>query len=189
MNLIRQMRHAIFLTLLAGFPLAGLAQVKDATVVDLSSLPTAKFDEIIKKDPAHKPIYMLHRATVNMVQGKPLKALEDVDQVLKYKDEQLRMGACPGRNTILKLRITALHKLGRFSEAYADCNTVLKTQPTDEQARLAKAMGAFQLGKYKEVIEDAGKIKADPGLLAEAKTLSSKATQKLSAPKVKTGAR
>lgn len=157
--------------------------VKDASIVDLSSVSTQKFDELIKKDPDHKPMYMLQRATVNMFQAKPQKALEDIDQVLKLNDEQLKKGGCPTRSAILKLRVTALQKLGKFSEALADCNTVLAAVPGDEQARLVKAMSEYELGKYKEAIDDAAKIKSNQKLVNAAKILSSKARAKLAPEK------
>ncbi len=157
--------------------------VKDASIVDVSSMSTQKFDDIIKKDPEHKPMYMLHRATVNMFQAKPQKALDDIDQVLKLNDEQLKKGGCPARSSILKLRITALQKLGKFSEALADCNKILAAVPGDEQARLAKAMAEFELGKYKEAIDDTAQIKSNPKLVNAAKILASKAKQKLAPAK------
>ena len=157
--------------------------VDGSNIVDLGSIKVEKFDEIIKKDPEHKPVYMLHRATVFMFQGKTQKALEDVEQVLKLNDEQLKKGGCPTRDKVQQLRMTALNKLGRHADAIVECNSLLKRNPNDEQARIVLAMSEFQLGKYKEAIANADKIKSNPKLAAAAKIIKVKAAQQMAPPK------
>ncbi len=149
--------------------------VKGGNLVDLSSVQTEKFDEMMQKDPAHKPMFMLQRATVNMLQAKPQKALEDVDQVLKLSDADLIKGGCPPRDKVQQLRMTALHKLGRHGDAIAESNSLLKLHPDDEQARLILAMSYYETGKYKEAMDEAGKIKKNPKLAQAAKIIRDKA--------------
>ncbi len=66
----------------------------------------------------------------------------------------------------------------------SNCNMYLKVQPT-ERVRLPNAMAEFELGKYKEAIDDAAKIKSNPKLVNAAKILSSKAKRKLAPAKKK----
>jgi len=153
--------------------------VKGGNLVDLSSVPVEKFDEMIKKDPVHKPVFMLHRATVNMLQGKPQKAIEDVDQVLKLSDADLNKGGCPPRDKIQQLRVTALQKSGRHAEAIAESTKLLKLHPDDEQARLILAMSYFETGKFKEAADEAGKISKNPKLAQAAKIIKDKAGKNL----------
>lgn len=153
--------------------------VKGGNLVDLSSVQTEKFDEMMQKDPAHKPMFMLQRATVNMLQAKPQKALEDVDQVLKLSDADLNKGGCPPRDKVQQLRMTALHKLGRHADAIAESNNLLRLHPDDEQARLILAMSYYETGKYKEAMDEAGKIKKNPKLAQAAKMIRDKAGKNL----------
>lgn len=153
--------------------------VKGGNLVDLSSVPVEKFDEMIKKDPVHKPVFMLHRATVNMLQGKPQKAIEDVDQILKLSDADLNLGGCPPRDKIQQLRVTALQKAGRHAEAIEESTKLLKIHPDDEQARLILAMSYFETGKFKEASAEAGKISKNPKLAQAAKIIKAKAGKNL----------
>lgn len=153
--------------------------VKGGNIVDLSSMPIEKFDEIIKKDPVHKPMYILQRATVNMLQGQPQKALKDIDQVLLLSDADLNKGGCPPRDKLQQLRMTALHKLGRHADAIAESNHLLQLHPDDEQARLILAMSNFELGKFKEAVVEAEKIKKNAKLAAAAKIIKDKASKNL----------
>lgn len=153
--------------------------VKGGNIVDLSSVPIEKFDEIIKKDPVHKPVYLLHRAATNLLQGKAQKALDDVDQVLKLSDADLNKGGCPSRDKVQQLRITALNKLGRHSDVISESTNLLKSHPGDEQTRLILAMSNFESGKFKEASVEAAKIKNNPKLAQGAMILKAKADAKL----------
>lgn len=149
--------------------------VQGNKIVDLSTVSTEKFDQAVEKDAEHKTAHLMQRATVNMLKGNAAKALEDVNVILKLTDAELQKEGLPPRPKILLLRITAYQKLAKHEESIADCNEVLKTSPNDEQALISRAISELALGKNKEAIADAEKIKANPRLTNAAKIVKQRA--------------
>ncbi|MBC7999633.1 MAG: tetratricopeptide repeat protein [Leptolyngbya sp.] len=149
--------------------------VQGNKIVDLSTVSTDKFDQAVAKDTEHKSANLMQRATVNMLRGDAAKALEDVNVVLKGSDADLKKDGLPPRPKILLLRITAYQKLARHEDAIADCNEVLKTAPGEEQALISRAISELALGKNKEAIVDADKIKTNPRLMNAAKIVKQRA--------------